>query len=326
MHDANNGYVVTPGGVLFKTNNGGASWTLDLAPTGSIFTTMAFAPKTVPAGISMENRKMFVCGVNINGAPMMEYGNPANINVNSTENITSSCDNATQGTITINATGGIAPYTYNINGGPFQSSNIFTGLTIGPKTITIKDAFCGIVTKTVTVPTRVAPTVNAGPDFTIVEGDQVTLSGSSTGTPTTIAWAPASSLTGANTFTPVAKPTSTTTYVMSVTDQNGCISTDNTLVTVIPYCIKAMNAFTPNGDGMNDRWLVTTSAACTKQIAVAVFNRYGNIVYKNDNYQNNWDGTYNGKPVPDGTYYFTATYTTITNNTILLKGDLTILR
>jgi photosystem II stability/assembly factor-like uncharacterized protein len=62
MHDVNNGYVVAPGGTLYKTNNGGASWTLDLAPTACIFTTLAFAPKTVPAGISMINRKMFVTG------------------------------------------------------------------------------------------------------------------------------------------------------------------------------------------------------------------------------------------------------------------------
>ena len=105
--------------------------------------------------------------------------------------------------------------------------------------------------------------MNAGPDFIIVDGDNVTLSGSSTGTPGTIAWAPAGSLTNSNTFTPVAKPNVTTTYTMTVTDQNGCISTDNALVTVIPYCIKVMNAFTPNGDGMNDRWLVTTGASCT---------------------------------------------------------------
>jgi gliding motility-associated-like protein len=326
FHDANNGYVMTPG-LMFKTTNGGATWTLEAPPTNCLFETAAFAPKTVPAAVPFANRKLFVSGANISGAPIMEYGKLADINVNSTENITSSCDNAAQGTITINATGGIAPYTYSINGGAFQSSNTFTGQTIGPKTITIKDAYCGVISKTVTVPTRVAPTVNAGPDFTIVEGDNVTLQGSSTSNLSTIAWTPTSSvISGGNTFTPVVKPPVTTNYTMTVTDVNQCISTDVAGVTVIPYCIKAMNAFTPNGDGMNDRWLVTTSAVCTKQIAVAVFNRYGNIVYKNDNYQNNWDGTYNGKPVPDGTYYFTANYTTITNNTILLKGDLTILR
>ncbi|MGH2553967.1 MAG: gliding motility-associated C-terminal domain-containing protein [Chitinophagaceae bacterium] len=327
MHDINNGYVAVPGGVLYKTNNGGVSWVMDLAPTANLFTALAFAPKTVPASVSMINRRLFVSGPNISGAPMMEYGNPVNINVNSTETITSSCDNTGNGSITINATGGIGPYTYSINGGAFQSSNIFTGVAIGPKTITIKDAFCGTLTKTVTVPTRVSPTVDAGPDKIIVEGDDVMLQGSSTGIPVTISWSPSSSIvSGGNTFNPLVKPPVTTNYILTVTEQNGCSSTDVAAVTVIPYCIKVMNAFTPNGDGMNDRWLVTTGATCTKRIAVAVFNRYGNVVYKNDNYNNDWNGTYNNKPVPDGTYYYTVTYITITDRTVFMKGDVTILR
>lgn len=328
MHDANNGYVVAPGGILYKTNNGGASWTMDLAPTASLFSVMAFAPKTVPASVSMINRKLFVCGGNISGAPMMEYGSPANINVNSAENIIASCNNAAQGVITINATGGIAPYTYSIDGGAFQSSNTFTGLTPGTKTITIKDAFCGTVTKTVTVPTKTAPAVDAGQNQTIVEGDNANLQGSSTGNPATIAWTPGASITsGANTFTPVVKPPSTTTYLMTVTDANGCISSDNVIVTVLPYCLKVMNAFTPNGDGMNDKWIVTNNGGlCVKQVYATVFNRYGNIVYKNDNYTNNWDGTYNGKPVADGTYYYTINYLLMNDQYITLKGDVTILR
>jgi gliding motility-associated-like protein len=71
-----------------------------------------------------------------------------------------------------------------------------------------------------------------------------------------------------------------------VKDANNCTSTDDATVVVIPYCVKVMNAFTPNGDGMNDRWLVTQGSGCTKRISVAVFNRYGQAVYKNDDYQN----------------------------------------
>jgi gliding motility-associated-like protein len=87
-----------------------------------------------------------------------------------------------------------------------------------------------------------------------------------------------------------------------------------------------MNAFTPNGDGINDRWLVTNGAACTNQIVVKVFNRYGNEVYSNENYQNNWDGTYKGKPVPDGTYYYVINYRLISGRVVPAKGDVTILR
>ncbi len=408
FHDVNNGYVISPGGVLFKTTNGGASWTHDIAPTNSLFNTLAFSPKTVPPVITFENRKVFVSGFTLPNVAghIMEYGNPANVNVNTTETVTNaSCTNPTGGSITVNTTGGIAPYTYSINGGAFQSSNSFTGLTQGPQTIVVKDAFCGIITKTInigfndnlalttnndtlvcagapvqmlastngtgatyawspsgglsaanisnpvaTVNSNAAytvtatlngcvrnktinigikpnPVINAGPDKTIVDGDEVILEGSGTTTPASIAWTPNSTLTGANTYTPVAKPNTTTIYTLTVRDNNNCTSTDNMVVNVIPYCLKVMNAFTPNGDGQNDVWIVTNNGgSCTKQVFATVFNRYGNIVFKDDNYQNKWDGTYKGKPVADGTYYYAITYRLINGASITLKGDVTILR
>lgn len=408
FHDINNGYVISPGGLLFKTTNGGVSWTHDYAPTNSLFNTLAFSPKTVPPAITFENRKVFVSGFTLPNVAghIMEYGNPANVNVNTTETVTNaSCTNPTGGSITVNTTGGIAPYTYSINGGAFQSSNSFTGLTQGPKTIVVKDAFCGIITKTInigfndnlvlttnndtlvcagapvqmlastngtgatyawspsgglsaanisnpvaTVNSNAAytvtatlngcvrnktinigikpnPVINAGPDKTIVDGDEVILEGSGTTTPASIAWTPNSTLTGANTYTPVAKPNTTTIYTLTVRDNNNCTSTDNMVVNVIPYCLKVMNAFTPNGDGQNDVWIVTNNGgSCTRQVFATVFNRYGNIVFKDDNYQNKWDGTYKGKPVADGTYYYAITYRLINGASITLKGDVTILR
>jgi gliding motility-associated-like protein len=86
-----------------------------------------------------------------------------------------------------------------------------------------------------------------------------------------------------------------------------------------------MEAFTPNGDGINDLWLVTTGA-CLKQAKVEVFNRYGGAVYQNANYQNNWTGTFNGKPLPDGTYYYIISYQLINGKTVHVKGNVTILR
>lgn len=404
MHDVNNGYVAVPGGVLYKTNNGGTSWTMDLAPSATLTTGLAFAPKTVPPAISVANRKLFVVGPNLSGAPILEYGNPANINVNTTETITNvNCSNLSGGAIAINATGGIAPYTYSINGGAFQSGNTFTGLTQGPKTITIKDAYCGILTKTVNIsftdnltlttsndtsvcagapvpllatsaagasyawtpsaglnnaainnPTAVTnsnaaytvtatlngcvrtktiniaikpnPVIDAGPNKTIVDGDAVQLEGLANGVATSIAWTPAATLTNANTYKPTAKPNVTTVYTLTVRDANGCTSTDNATVTVIPYCVKVMDAFSPNGDGTNDKWLVTNGASCASQIIAKVFNRYGSPVYQSDNYKNDWDGTYKGKPVPDATYYYVVTYRLINGQTVMAKGDVTILR
>lgn len=325
FHDLNNGYIGCAGGFLV-TNNGGTTWRLEQAPTNSNHTSLCFAPRTVPAGTPFENRRLFTSGVFSNH--IMEFGNPANLNVSSTETTTSSCDNAAQGSITVNASGGIPPYTFSINGGAFQASNTFSNLTPGPKTITIRDAACGLITKTVTVPTRPAPVVTAGPDRTIVEGFATTLQGSVVqGNGTAVAWTPNSTLTGANTFSPEARPLTTTTYTMTVTDANGCVGTDNAIVTVLPYCLKVMDAFTPNNDGLNDRWIVTNNGgACADLVKVAVFNRYGGEVYRNDNYTNNWDGTYKGKPVADGTYYYVVTIRLINGTQVTVKGDVTILR
>ena len=328
MNDVNNGYAMA-GNFLLKTTNGWATWTYDMPPL-NISSMMLFPKISGP----IASKKLYFttsqASTFVNSqisATILEYGNESFINVSSSEALTSTCNNVAQGSIVITTVGGIPPYSYSINGGSFQSSNTFTGLTPGNKTIIIKDAGCQTITKTVTIAVKPAPVVNAGIDYTIVDGDKVTLQGNTTGTLATVAWTPSASLTGANTLTPVAKPNITTNYLMTVVDANGCTSTDNALVTVLPYCLKVMDAFTPNGDGQNDRWIVTNNGGtCTKRVFATVFNRYGNIVYKNDNYQNNWDGTYNGKPIPDGTYYYVITYNLINGNNIMLKGDLTILR
>jgi gliding motility-associated-like protein len=59
---------------------------------------------------------------------------------------------------------------------------------------------------------------------------------------------------------------------------------------------------------------------------VKVFNRYGSSVFEAENYQNNWEGTYKGKPLPDATYYYVIEYKQANNITVMLKGNLTIIR
>ncbi len=329
FNDANNGYVIGSN-VMFVTNNSGASWTMEVAPHGNLQNALGFAPRTVPATVPFANRKVFIGTLSFgSGNPsIMEYGDTLNVNVNTTEAITGSCSNGATGSIVVAATGGISPYTYSINGGAFQTSNTFANITSGIKTIVIKDAFCGTITKTVVVDVKPSASINAGPNFTIVEGDVAQLNGTGPSNVNQLAWTPtATILRGGNTYNADGKPTVTTEYTLTATEANGCVSASKVTVTVLPYCIKIMDAFTPNGDAVNDRWIVTNNGGtCTKLVKVALFNRYGGVVYRNDNYLNNWDGTYKGKPVPDGTYYYTINYTLQNNQVITLKGDVTILR
>jgi len=64
------------------------------------------------------------------------------------------------------------------------------------------------------------------------------------------------------------------------------------------------NAFSPNGDGINDKWDITNLKDYPNCV-VEVYNRYGQVVYRSfGGYQNPWDGTHNGSPLPVGTYYY----------------------
>lgn len=166
-------------------------------------------------------------------------------------------------------------------------------------------------------------TVNAGPNFTILAGQSQQLQAS--GTAGTYLWTPPTGLSAANVLNPIATPTTTTTYTLRITTAQGCTNTDDMVVTVVPYCVKPLNAFTPNGDGINDRWLVT-NGNCIIKATAQVYNRYGSKVYESNDYKNTWDGTYKGKPLPDGTYYYKLEYLLINNQTVFAQGDVTILR
>ncbi|MDQ3277599.1 MAG: gliding motility-associated C-terminal domain-containing protein [Bacteroidota bacterium] len=173
-----------------------------------------------------------------------------------------------------------------------------------------------------TVQVKPLPVVNAGPDQTVIQGDETVLAASvSTGI---VTWSPATNLSSTNMVQPIATPTATTTYRLTATN-NGCMASDEVTITVLPYCIRPMEAFSPNGDGINDRWLVSTGP-CLQKARVEVFNRYGARVYLSADYKNDWNGTYSGKPLPDGTYYYIITYQLVNGKTVNTKGNVTILR
>jgi gliding motility-associated-like protein len=305
------------------------------------------------------------------------------------------------GTITVTATGGVAPLQYSINGGTtYQSSNIFTNVLPGTYSVVTRDAGTCPVTVPVTIVLAGAISVTAGSDTLICTGasftrgaistatsyswsptagvsnplisnpvfsplvttnytvtattgnctaqdlfivevvpgatitagpDAVILSGQvylmqASGSPGSYLWTPATGLNASNILNPSANPTQTTTYTVKVTTPQGCIASDDMILTVVPYCIKPMEAFTPNGDGINDLWLVTNGTGCLDKAKAQVFNRYGAKVFESNDYKNNWKGDFEGKPLADGTYYYVITFKLITGREEHLKGSLTILR
>lgn len=247
-----------------------------------------------------------------------------NLSLNLLANDTSVCSGRP---VTLNTSGNAANYSWTPATGlnnPAASSPVATPSATTTYTVT---ATLGSCTKTeqVVVTVNQSATVDAGPSQSIFSGGSATLQATATGA-TSYTWTPATGLNNAAILNPVASPSATTLYTITVTNVDGCEATDTVSVIVIPYCILVKNAFSPNGDGQNDKWKVYDDYGCLKNVTVHIYNRYGNKVYESRDYRNSWDGTYNGKPVPDGTYYAVIEFTLINGKTSTVKSDVTIIR
>lgn len=113
------------------------------------------------------------------------------------------------------------------------------------------------------------------------------------------AWLPAETLDNPSIANPVATPTATTTYTVSGTAANGCTGKAEIVITI--EGIQGFPVtFSPNGDGINEEWNI--HAQDKPECTLAIFDGKGRRVFEGKG--QNWDGTYQGKPVPAGTYYY----------------------
>jgi gliding motility-associated-like protein len=92
--------------------------------------------------------------------------------------------------------------------------------------------------------------------------------------------------------------------------------------------IKIPEGFSPNNDGIDDTWIITRPFGTT--IGVKIFNRWGNEVYSNANYLNDWRGkgisNFLGEDLPEGTYFYSIEVTNKEGSKTKLAGSLTIMR
>lgn len=110
-------------------------------------------------------------------------------------------------------------------------------------------------------------------------------------------------------------------WLTATTNNFGCSATDSLSVKMLKQ-IQIPNAFSPNGDGINDLWLIPGLVDYPGH-SVEIFNRQGVMVFSSHNYNTPWDGTYNGTPLPVGTYYYIIDPK---NGFNIITGSITIIR
>jgi len=122
------------------------------------------------------------------------------------------------------------------------------------------------------------------------------------------------------------EPQSTTTYFISLVDANGIRSNVDTVVVEVLDCealqLDIPTAFTPNGDQVNDQWLIGNIQFADVAV-VQIFDRNGLAIYNSQGYDQPWDGTYENKQLPAGTYYYVIQ---LEDGAEVYNGSVSILR
>jgi len=176
------------------------------------------------------------------------------------------------------------------------------------------------------------PTLDLGPNLNLTTGTVVTFKPVYQNGPIiNWSWTPAAGLSCTNCPNPTTSVTDNIYYILSITNSFGCIVRDTIFIST--FCKSAQvfipNAFTPDGDGLNDILMVRGNGIFVKTFRI--FNRWGELVFERTNFNPNdtkfgWDGKVRGIPATPDVFVYTAEI--ICDNGIIYtyKGNTTLLK
>jgi large repetitive protein len=255
---------------------------------------------------------------------------PFNVNVSGSDSI------CTGSSSTLVASGGTI-----YNWSPAATLNSATSSTVIAtpnatttyRVIGFDGANCFTDTAFVTVAVGQYPVVNLGPDQVVASGTVVTLNSQvQNGPVTNWAWSQAAGLSCINCAQPVATILRDVTYKVKVTTAFGCSAEDT--ISFKTFCLDAQtfipNAFTPDGDGINDVLMVRGSGIVTVK-TFRIFNRWGEVVFERSNFAPNttafgWDGKINGIVGGPDVFVYTAEVVCGNGTTFTYKGNVSLLK
>lgn len=182
-----------------------------------------------------------------------------------------------------------------------------------------------------TYPVRITvlpnPTVTAFADQTVIAGTTVTLTATS---PNQVSyhWIPDSNVVCDTCPKTTAVINNTITYLVIATDSNQCFAKAEVHFRVVSECDKSLifipNAFSPNGDGMNDIFKVRSAILTSSYLLV--FDRWGNKVFESNDINIGWNGTYKGQLVQEDAYGYYFEGYCFEGEKITMKGNVTVLK
>jgi gliding motility-associated-like protein len=176
------------------------------------------------------------------------------------------------------------------------------------------------------------PTVNAGPDQSVIIGNAVTINTIASADVVKYAWLPSTYLNCTSCANPLATPLRSTNYIVEVTNNIGCTAKDTVSIYVICESSNLFipNTFSPNNDGSNDVFYIRANG----KVEIAnfkIFNRWGQEVFSRSNVTPNdptqgWNGAFNNSKLTSDVYVYMLDILCDKEKKTTIKGNVTLLR
>lgn len=234
---------------------------------------------------------------------------PETLVAEATDIVNNPCNGYEDGSVHIDVSGGTLPYTYSLDGGTPTIVDTFEDLPAGDYTVTVTDA-SGCTTEvefTITEPILFTADLTADNTFILAgQGVVITLT---TSLPDieSVTWDPDVCEVDPC-FIIVDTPYYTTTYTVTVVNDQGCIAVDTiTIFVEVAPEVFFPSAFSPNGDLFNDVFF--GNGYNITDYHLIIYNRWGNVVYETNTYADGvgWDGKVDGVEQEIGTYVWFVT-------------------
>ena len=244
--------------------------------------------------------------------------------------INPSCPDENDGSITIDQVeGGTEPYTYSLNGQAFQQAPIFSNLNAEDYNLQIEDANgCTYESSlTLTDPNPIEVRLEEFETITLaIELDFV-----ANFNPTKIEWVTSEAISCDTCQNPMLRPVNSTIVQLTLTDENGCTITTEQFITVDrSRGLYIPNAFSPNGDGINDTFTIYANTSVAKVISFRIFSRWGDLVHEVLDTDPNdpnlaWNGEFKGEMVSQGVYIYSVEVERLDGEIEVLGGDFVLI-
>ncbi|MFK7775823.1 MAG: gliding motility-associated C-terminal domain-containing protein [Saprospiraceae bacterium] len=250
-----------------------------------------------------------------------------------TNYIDPNCDGIETGIVQLDSIwGGTQPYSFTLNEGQYNPIGTFENLGPGNYDYSVLDANGCFADTSSSLFVPDIPILFMDEDKEIDLGCNILISAATNNTSLIdISWTNIeNSLECDSCLSTISTPVNDTEYILTVTSIDGCSTSDSIFVKVNKIRdVFIPNAFSPNGDGYNDSFFINANKSVSLIKTFKVFNRWGALVYEGTDLSPNqatsgWDGTFKGKLMNSGVYVWMAEIEYLDGETLLMKGDVTI--